>query len=145
MKYKLCRNPEEARTSGYVGSITSKDDSDYQNMLENCKRHNKHVRAVSRKYGRKIGDLMRVRLMGRGPRVEASMHYYNRPRALDSYLPLGLAESFDVYYDVDSTANYVLDVEMKTGQTAAEQRRIADLKHMAWMTEWEAKRRLKGY
>lgn len=42
-------------------------------------------------------QLYRVRLMGRGPRVQAALYDYGRKRAYDSYLPQCYAVKFDVY------------------------------------------------
>lgn len=144
MKYQLCKNPEWSRTSAYVGSIKNQHDSDYESMIENCKRHNKGVRATSRRYGRIIGELMRVRVMGRGPRAEAARHFYRSPRAFDSYLPIGLAESFDVYYGVDSSAMYDLKRELETGMSPSEMRRHDNLKYMAMMIEMKGRMRKRS-
>jgi hypothetical protein len=45
----------------------------------------------------KAPTMKRVRVMGRGPRKEAAMNDYGRPRAYDAYLPQRYATSFDVY------------------------------------------------
>ena len=147
MKYQLCRNPVEARTDGYVGSITTQHDSDYQNMLENCKRHNKGVREVSRKYGRVIGKLMRVRLMGRGPRVEAALKFRGYARSYDSYLPLGLAESFDVYYSIDYNATHELGREFELGMTPGQLKKYDAARNEVWKLELEGRmaKRLREY
>ena len=139
MKYQLCRNPEEARTDGYVGSITTQHDSDYQNMLENCKRHNKGVREVSRKHNRVIGQLMRVRLMGRGPRVEAAKKFRGYARSYDSYLPLGLAESFDVYYSTDYSATHELHRELDLCMSPGQLKKYDAARNEVWKMELEAK------
>ena len=144
MKYQLCKSPKAARTSDYVGSIKDQNDGDYKRMTENCKRHNKEVRAVSRRYGRVIGELMRVRVMGRGPRVEAAKRFYHSRRAFDSYLPICLAKSFDVYYGVDNTAMYDLKRELDTGMTPGEMRKHDQLKYMAMMIEMKGKMRKRS-
>ena len=41
--------------------------------------------------------LFRVRLMGRGPRVQAALNDYGRRRSYDAYLPQRYAQRFDVY------------------------------------------------
>ena len=147
MKYQLCRNPVEARTDGYIGSITTQHDSDYQNMLENCKRHNKSVREVSRRYGRVIGKLMRVRLMGRGPRVEAALKFRGYARSYDSYLPLGLAESFDVYYSIDYSATHELGRELDLCMSPGQLRKYDAARDAVFRMELEAKmaKRMKEF
>jgi hypothetical protein len=45
----------------------------------------------------KAPTMKRVRLLGRGPRVQAALNDYGRRRAYDSYLPQRYATSFDVY------------------------------------------------
>ena len=47
MWYQLCRNPNEARTVDYVGSVENKDDEDILLLKENIKRHNANVRQSS--------------------------------------------------------------------------------------------------
>ena len=96
MKYKLS-STKEARTADYIGTVTNLYDSDLERIRANVKLHNSEVRAKSRKHGRAIGQLRRVRIMPRGPRAEASAVMYKTRRAYDSYLPMGLGEWFDVY------------------------------------------------
>jgi hypothetical protein len=45
----------------------------------------------------KAPNRYRVRLMGRGPRVQAALQDYGRKRAYDAYLPQEYAVKFDVY------------------------------------------------
>ena len=71
MKYKLS-STNEARTADYIGTVTNLHDSDLERIRANVKLHNSEVRATSRKHGRAIGQLRRVRIMPRGPRAEAS-------------------------------------------------------------------------
>ena len=71
MKYKLS-STNEARTTDYIGTVTNLHDSDLERIRQNVKLHNSEVRATSRKHGRAIGQLRRVRIMPRGPRAEAS-------------------------------------------------------------------------
>ncbi len=75
MIYQLCKNGE-ARTSDYVGSVNFENDSELLKIKENIRRHNKQVRETSRRYGRVIGELRRVRLMPRGSRVAAVEDIY---------------------------------------------------------------------
>ena len=119
----------EARTSDYVGTVTNLHDGDLERIKENVKLHNQQVRATSRKYGRAIGQLRRVRIMPRGPRAEAAEAMHRFRRAYDSYLPMGLGERFDVYVGDDSTAQYELQNEPSTGMTVSEMRRVSKLEH----------------
>ena len=107
MEYKLS-STGEARTSDYMGTVTNLHDSDLERIKTNVRIRNREVRNVSRKHGRAIGTLQRVRIMPRGPRAEAAEAMYRSRRAYDSYLPMGLGEYFDVYVGDDSTAQYDL-------------------------------------
>ena len=79
MEYKLS-STGEARTSDYMGTITNLHDTDLERIKANVRIHNREVRAVSRKHGRAIGTLRRVRIMPRGPRAEAAEAMYrSRP------------------------------------------------------------------
>ena len=140
MQYKLCNNGE-ARTQDYVGTIVSEMDSELQKIKENVKRHNKETREVSRRYGRVIGNLWRVRLMPRGSRVAAVEDIYGKEhkyrRRFDSYLPMDWADSFDVYVGTDSSNTHELKRELDTGMTPGELKRIDKLKNEMWKIEIE--------
>ena len=140
MKYKLS-STNEARTSDYMGTVTNLHDSDLERIRDNVKLHNKQVRSVSRKHGRAIGQLRRIRIMPRGPRAEAAEAMYRSRRAYDSYLPMGLGERFDVYVGDDSTAQYELQNELSTGMTVSEMRKISKLEHDIFMLKFAGRQR----
>ena len=128
MKYKLS-STGEARTDDYMGTVTTLHDSDLERIKENVRIHNRQVRATTRKHGRTIGKLRRVRIMPRGPRAEAAEAMYRSRRAYDSYLPMGLGEYFDIYVGEDSTAQYELERELSTGMSPGELKKIDKLKN----------------
>ena len=140
MKYKLS-STGEARTSDYMGTVTNLHDSDLERIKANVRLRNREVRNVSRKHGRAIGTLQRVRIMPRGPRAEAAEAMYRSRRAYDSYLPMGLGEYFDVYVGDDSTAQYELQNELSTGMTVSEMRKISKLEHDIFMLKLAGRRR----
>ena len=140
MKYKLS-STGEARTSDYMGTVTNLHDSDLERIKANVRIHNREVRAVSRKHGRAIGTLQRVRIMPRGPRAEAAEAMYRSRRAYDSYLPMGLGEYFDVYVGDDSTAQYELQNELSTGMTVSEMRKISKLEYDIMMLKMAGRQR----
>ena len=143
MKFKLS-STGEARTSDYVGTTTNLHDADLERIKENVKLHNQQVRTTSRKYGRTIGQLRRVRIMPRGPRAEAAEAMYRSRRAYDSYLPMGLGERFDVYVGFDSTAQYELQNELSTGMTVSEMRKVSKLEHDIMMLKFEGRQRKRN-
>ena len=140
MKYKLS-STGESRTSDYMGTVTNLHDSDLERIKANVRIHNREVRNVSRKHGRAIGTLQRVRIMPRGPRAEAAEAMYRSRRAYDSYLPMGLGEYFDIYVGEDSTAQYELQNELSTGMTVSEMRKISKLEHDIMMLKMAGRRR----
>ena len=140
MKYKLS-STGEARTSDYMGTVTNLHDSDLERIKANVRLRNREVRNVSRKHGRAIGTLQRVRIMPRGPRAEAAEAMYRSRRAYDSYLPMGLGEWFDVYVGDDSTAQYELQNELSTGMTVSEMRKISKLEHDIMMLKMAGRQR----
>ena len=140
MQYKLS-STGEARTSDYMGTVSNLHDSDLERIKANVRIHNREVRAVSRKHGRAIGTLQRIRIMPRGPRAEAAEAMYRSRRAYDSYLPMGLGEYFDVYVGDDSTAQYELQNELSTGMTVSEMRKISKLEHDIFMLKLAGRRR----
>ena len=143
MKYKLT-STGEARTSDYMGTVTNLHDSDLERIKANVRLRNSEVRNVSRKHGRAIGTLQRVRIMPRGPRAEAAEAMYRSRRAYDSYLPMGLGEWFDVYVGDDSTAQYELQNELSTGMTVSEMRKISKLEHDIMMLKMAGRQRKRN-
>ena len=138
MKYKLS-STGEARTSDYMGTVSNLHDSDLERIKANVRLRNREVRNVSRKHGRAIGTLQRIRIMPRGPRAEAAEAMYRSRRAYDSYLPMGLGEYFDIYVGEDSTAQYELKRELDTGMTPGELKKIDRLKNEMWRIQIDAK------
>ena len=119
-------------------------DSDLERIKANVKLHNQQVRATSRKYGRTIGQLRRVRIMPRGPRAEAAEAMHRFRRAYDSYLPMGLGERFDIYVGYDSSAQYELQNELSTGMTVSEMRKVSKLEHDIMMLKFEGRQRKRN-
>ena len=119
-------------------------DSDLERIKANVKLHNQQVRATSRKYGRTIGQLRRIRIMPRGPRAEAAEAMHRFRRAYDSYLPMGLGERFDVYVGDDSSAQYELQNELSTGMTVSEMRKVSKLEHDIMMLKFEGRQRKRN-
>ena len=124
-----------------MGTVSNLHDSDLERIKANVRLRDREVRNVSRKHGRAIGTLQRVRIMPRGPRAEAAEAMYRSRRAYDSYLPMGLGEYFDVYVGDDSTAQYELQNELSTGMTVSEMRKISKLEHDIFMLKLEGRRR----
>ena len=143
MQFKLS-SLGEARTQDYVGTTTNLHDDDLERIKANVKLHNQQVRATSRKYGRTIGQLRRVRIMPRGPRAEAAEAVHRFRRAYDSYLPMGLGERFDIYVGFDSTAQYELQNELSTGMTVSEMRKVSKLEHDIMMLKFEGRQRKRN-
>ena len=140
MEYKLS-STGESRTSDYIGTVTNLHDSDLERIKANVRLRNREVRNVSRKHGRAIGTLQRVRIMPRGPRAEAAEAMCRSRRAYDSYLPMGLGEWFDVYVGDDSTAQYELQNELSTGMTVSEMRKISKLEYDIMMLKMAGRQR----
>jgi len=131
-------NPKNGltRTEDYRFTVTDLRDFELAQLKEAAKTHNKAVRKAVRDGTAKIredGDrdysmpkvsLMRVHIMPRGPRTEASVQDFSRRRAYDSYLPQKHATHFDVYFREDSHNNHVLREEMRTGLTSSQQSKV---------------------
>ena len=141
---KYIQTTKAARSPSYRGSVSAvhKDfDTDLQAIYSDIRRHNAEVRKVSRKYGRMVGKLRRVCLMGRGPRAEAAKAERRNPRAFDSYLPADLAVSFDVYVQEATDANYILKRELETGLTQSEQKQLDILQMQVRMLQYKGRTR----
>ena len=101
---------KKERTSNYIFTADPKSCVDML-QIETVKKTVRAMNAAARQahvYARAIAayrcepmpkapTMKRVRVMGRGPRVQASLSDYGRRRAYDSYLPQRYATSFDVY------------------------------------------------
>lgn len=88
-------------------------------------------------------SLYRVRLMPRGPRVEAAWGDYRSRRAYDSYLPMRHARHFDVYIHRDTSAEYQLKREKETGLTPGQLRRLDKEEHELIIAKMEMHQRLR--
>lgn len=137
-------------TLNYRFSVYTKDDKDLKALRKQIAEHNKAVRFYAKKYGTTANltlKLMRIRLMGRGPRKIWSLQDYPNNKygsSYDSYLPQKYAEYFDVYLCEDSDQMHALQVELETGMTSSMQRRKADLEYEVFLIELKGKNRLQN-
>ena len=125
--YKIdSRSPDNARTEAYRFTVPSKDDASLLALKEDCKRHNKkikaHLRVAYEIHGSKVferpwNQIMRVSLMARGPRTAHAVADYGYARAYDQNLPHEYATHFDVYYGSDSYAMYRFQYQLENGLT----------------------------
>lgn len=137
------------RTEDYKFTVYSLDDPALKQLREVVADHNKETRARCRRNKFNTGQyianqLMRVRIMPRGPRVEAAWDDYKSRRAYDSYLPMRHGESFDVYVGRDTTAAYIMQRELQTGLTPGMQARIDRHQAEIWKIQQEGRNRLNG-
>lgn len=124
MRYTLPK-ANYARTSDYQGTTDDyKTDTDVLALKESVARNNSYVRETSRRYGRVIGTLGRVRIKGRGPRKSSSYH-----------TQLNEATHFDVYAGEDTEAMYQLKREIDTGMTPGQLRAYDKANRKAQMLE----------
>jgi len=84
--------------SSYRFSTTDKNHQLIQEMKNNIKSINADRRKYATKNNREA-NIVRIRLMPRGPRAAASELVYGRGRrrSFDSYLPMEFATHYDVY------------------------------------------------
>jgi hypothetical protein len=143
-------NFDNRSTMAYRFSVYTKDDKDLIALKERVKKNNELVRTRSRKHGFVYGEILRIRLMSRGPRRIWAKQDFDHPSyysgtfgQYDAYLPHRYAEYFDVYVDQDSDAEDVLRTELKTGMTRSMQQKKSRLEFEARMIEWEGKQRLR--
>lgn len=137
------------RTEDYKFTIYSLDDPALKQLREVVADHNKETRARCRRNKFGTGEyianqLMRVRIMPRGKRVEAAWGDYKSRRAYDSYLPMRHGESFDIYVGRDTTAAYIMQRELQTGLTPGMQARIDRLETEIWKIQQEGRDKLNG-
>lgn len=127
MKYTLPKGGY-ARTEDYRGTTDNyKDDPDVKALKRSVELHNKKVREVSRRMGRNIGSLLRVRVKPRGPRVYSYYHTLIKN-----------ATHYDIYQGEDTEAMYQFQREMDTGMTPGELKRYDKLKAEANKIKWNA-------
>lgn len=148
-EYKLCSiaswNGNRMRTEAYQFTVESLDDPLLVALKKEIARNNKAMRALARQTGREYyaHNLKRVRVMPRGPRVEAAWGDYKSRRAYDSYLPIRHATHFDVYVQKDDKV-YKLIRELQTGLTPGMQDKIERLQAEIWCIAEEGRRNLDG-
>ena len=126
MKYTLPAGGY-ARTTDYVGTVKDKNDESLQSLHRSVAIHNKDIRARSRKLGRIVGTLLRVRIKPRGPRVASYYHTLTEN-----------ATHFDIYQGEDTEAMYQFGREMDTGMTPGELKRYDQLRLQANQIKWKA-------
>ena len=115
--YKLPEKSWEGakiRTPAYQFTVMETNDLLLLRLKAEVARHNKAMRALARQTGLEYyaDRLKRVRLMPRGPRVEAAWGDYKSKRAYDSYLPMRHGTHFDVYINSDDKA-FLLKNELR--------------------------------
>lgn len=143
------------RTPDYKFTVDSLDDPDLLELRRVVRAHNVKIRKECRrnKWGRgeyHANQLMRVRIMPRGPRAEHAENMFNHwgtqlsRRGYDSYLPLQFGKTFDVYVGQDSHARYVMQRELQTGLTPGMQAKIAKLQEQIWKIEIQGRDNLHG-
>ena len=140
-EYKLSSMDDygsKLRTNNYRFTVTSRDDPHLAALRKEVKRNNKAMRALARQTGHEYyaNYLKRVRLMPRGPRVEAAWSDYRSRRAYDSYLPMRHATHFDVYVQQDDKA-YQLIQELRYGITPGVRAKIDEQCQKIWDLENE--------
>lgn len=130
MKYTLPK-AGYARTYDYQGTTTDyKNDPDVLALKESIARNNAQVREESRRAGRIIGTLGRVRVKGRGPRNHSFYH-----TMLDE------ATHYDIYAGEDTDAMHLLREELETGMTTSEIRKCAELRWQIMQIETKGRLR----
>jgi len=120
--------------NAYKFTITSKNDPQLLQLKQLISRHNASVRRFVRIHNElPASNLLRVSLMARGKRRDK----YGRrlhPNC-DSNLRHEYASHFDVYIH-DSSENYELAEQIKTGLTPHQQRKTRKIKNARLMQEW---------
>ena len=137
------------RTPDYKFTVDSLDDADLIQLRDVVSAHNAEIRKQCRRNQWNRGEyianqLMRIRIMPRGPRVEAAWGDFKSRRAYDSYLPMRHGKTYDIYVGQDTTARYVMQRELQTGLTPGMQAKIAKHQEEIWKLEQEGRNRLHG-
>lgn len=131
------------RTIDYRGTTTSLKDKDLKEIKATVQEHNKVARKWLRFHPTSTATILRIRIMPRGPRVEAAAKDgWKYKAAYYSYLPQRHATHFDVYVGEDTNAMHIMRRELKTGMTASQQRKHDDLLYQARRIEWEGRDQL---
>lgn len=124
MRYTLPKHGY-ARTSDYQGTTFDYEvDADVINLKKSIALNNAQVRKDSRKHGRVIGTLGRVRIKPRGPRNSSYYHTL-----------VSEATHFDVYAGEDTEAMYQLEREIETGLTPGQLRQLDNARDKVRMIE----------
>lgn len=120
------KNIGNRSTNGsYKFSVDTLDDVDLQELRKSIAKHNEEARTIARKYNRSDCNLLRVTIMGRGPRKHGKYNY-------QSYLPQRFAQYFDVYVNEDTQAKYFYRREYETGLSMSELRKLDKLESQVW-------------
>ena len=132
MKYTLPASGD-ARTTDYVGTVEVLDDRSLNALKDSVARHNRKLRDASRRLGRVVGTLLRVRIKPRGPRLYSSYHTL-----------MSEATHYDIYQGEDTEAMHRMREELETGLTPGELRKRSKLKMELWRLEWAGLTRKRG-
>lgn len=143
MTQYIMRKDGELRTDAYQFTVDSINDPAIAELRRQVREHNKRIRKMARKYGQpSMADNLRVvRLMPRGPRREHAGRDYPEGNGLrssaayDSYLPMIYGTHFDVYIQ-KSDKSYDLKLEIKTGVSPGQRRRIARFEDKMRKQSW---------
>ena len=135
------------RTDAYQFTTEDRNDPEIKSLKAKIAFANKLSREATRdsaQWSGKVNALFRVRLMPRGPRVEAAWGDYRSRRAYDSYLPLRHGTHFDVYVHRDTTAEWMMQREVDTGLSQGQLRRVDRERDELRKQEWEMRKRLQA-
>ena len=132
---KMSWEGAKLRTPAYQFTVFETNDLLLLRLKQEVARHNKAMRALARQTGLEYyaDRLKRVRLMPRGPRVEAAWQDYKSKRAYDSYLPMRHGTHFDVYINADDKA-FLLKNELRLKKKIAIlEEALKDTKQGKWV------------
>lgn len=129
-----------SRVIDYRGTTINLNDKDLKEIKATVQEHNKVARKWLRLHPTSTATILRVRIMPRGPRVEAAAKDGWKYKAVYySYLPQRHATHFDIYVGEDTNAMHIMRREIKTGMTASQQRKHDDLMYQARRIEWQGR------
>ena len=129
-----------SRVIDYRGTTINLNDKDLKEIKATVQEHNKVARKWLRLHPTSTATILRVRIMPRGPRVEAAAKDGWKYKAVYySYLPQRHATHFDIYVGEDTNAMHIMRREIKTGMTASQQRKHDDLMYQARRIEWQSR------
>ena len=130
------------RTPAYRFTVEDPNDPRIAELKQSIKINNQLQREAARMV-QDVYPLFRVRLMPRGPRVEAAWGDFRSRRAYDSYLPIRHGVRYDVYVHRDTTAEWMMQREFDTGLTPGQLKRLDRELNEFRKQEWEMHRRLR--